>query len=779
MPDAPFPITVTATIEAPLEASYIDVDSVQITATIMPSSLDSSPAHDIDDSGNGRELFTTTLQIEDTTLPSSLKRAIITELDKVKNNTTDQSVSHVGAVLATLEKEYARLLCLVPECLERYQGEDGAGRTVRRVAILREDAHITIDTSVPHHSLKAAPLPTTASNTNNVDGGGATATATSRSLLSLPRALQAELEALKKRYSLQMIDNVDECSAMLEQLNITSSATAAAPGAAPPSLASPLICNISLSPTDPEWQPQGALLHLTCFISNPTEYPAAGSFGIALEKTNNSAVAAALSPLPPALSSSSSSPLSLTAQESLVCDRLLQMEAAGVAGRPGALRAVLRQCGNRAGELFHQAVDMAIEIERRRAAAAGVVAATNLRREGHEDSESEYSSGSEDWDGHSDGSYNSEEEEEKFTGSTDQQQQQHQEPLLSGQQSSQSAQEGVLLHNSLYLLLSDLNLQDIDTLDIFKLTLQLACQRCRATCEAVFSQLGGGSDSTATGGGGGGSSHRKHLAWKGECSTCHANLEVTLAPRIVHDGSNILAVLRPNGCVPMDMLPSILEAQCSSCSNMAAFRAVQIGQWNERNCGHCHRRMAFLAPAVEFKPVQRGGGGGGRGRGHATGGNDDNNLNNGKNRSAIDIVITPGQPLPEFGRCRHYRHSQRWLRFPCCGQRFPCDLCHEEATDGHEMKWAGRMVCGYCSVEQALDQKCSACGKTLATSANRPSGRRTAFWEGGEGQRDKNRLSKRDPHKFRGSKHKTQSRKAERVGQKGKERTERAAAKGD
>ena len=37
-------------------------------------------------------------------------------------------------------------------------------------------------------------------------------------------------------------------------------------------------------------------------------------------------------------------------------------------------------------------------------------------------------------------------------------------------------------------------------------------------------------------------------------------------------------------------------------------------------------------------------------------------------------------------------NSCRWLRFPCCGQRFPCDLCHEEATDGHEMKWAHRMV---------------------------------------------------------------------------------------
>jgi hypothetical protein len=53
----------------------------------------------------------------------------------------------------------------------------------------------------------------------------------------------------------------------------------------------------------------------------------------------------------------------------------------------------------------------------------------------------------------------------------------------------------------------------------------------------------------------------------------------------------------------------------------------------------------------------------------------------------------PGQPLPLLGACAHYRHSHRWLRFPCCGRRFPCDLCHElGAPDGHEMAWAKRMV---------------------------------------------------------------------------------------
>ena len=44
--------------------------------------------------------------------------------------------------------------------------------------------------------------------------------------------------------------------------------------------------------------------------------------------------------------------------------------------------------------------------------------------------------------------------------------------------------------------------------------------------------------------------------------------------------------------------------------------------------------------------------------------------------------------------------QRRWLRFPCCGRRFPCDVCHEEETDGHDMKWAMRHACGFCSTEQ-------------------------------------------------------------------------------
>ena len=40
------------------------------------------------------------------------------------------------------------------------------------------------------------------------------------------------------------------------------------------------------------------------------------------------------------------------------------------------------------------------------------------------------------------------------------------------------------------------------------------------------------------------------------------------------------------------------------------------------------------------------------------------------------------------------------MRFPCCGKCYPCDKCHEEVGDGHEMEQATRMICGFCSKEQ-------------------------------------------------------------------------------
>ena len=41
---------------------------------------------------------------------------------------------------------------------------------------------------------------------------------------------------------------------------------------------------------------------------------------------------------------------------------------------------------------------------------------------------------------------------------------------------------------------------------------------------------------------------------------------------MVHETSSVLARLWPSGCTAGDLLPSLLAAQCSSCTSIASFR---------------------------------------------------------------------------------------------------------------------------------------------------------------------------------------------------------------
>ena len=45
------------------------------------------------------------------------------------------------------------------------------------------------------------------------------------------------------------------------------------------------------------------------------------------------------------------------------------------------------------------------------------------------------------------------------------------------------------------------------------------------------------------------------------------------------------------------------------------------------------------------------------------------------------------------------------FRFPCCGKTYPCDVCHDDKED-HEMKFANRMICGFCCKEQVYNLPC-------------------------------------------------------------------------
>lgn len=136
---------------------------------------------------------------------------------------------------------------------------------------------------------------------------------------------------------------------------------------------------------------------------------------------------------------------------------------------------------------------------------------------------------------------------------------------------------------------------------------------------------------------------------------------------------------------------------------------------------------------------------------------------------SLGLVI--GKPLPNKGACSHYKHSYRWLRFPCCGRAHPCAICHEQSDCPAASlgAWANRMVCGKCSREMPYsDKPCEHCGNTFT----KPGG---AHWQGGDGCRDQRRLDSKDSRKYKGASvdgvKKSSSQKNHRVGALGKANT--------
>lgn len=131
-----------------------------------------------------------------------------------------------------------------------------------------------------------------------------------------------------------------------------------------------------------------------------------------------------------------------------------------------------------------------------------------------------------------------------------------------------------------------------------------------------------------------------------------------------------------------------------------------------------------------------------------------------------------GEHLPRNGACEHHKKSFRWFLFPCCGLAFPCDECHMQAHkqdpsihgDKEPSTTASIIICGFCSFKfsaqrfkDGTDVICPSCGKAL----NHVS-RQTSFWEGGQGTRDHQLLSRNDSHKHKTGAGKTISRAAAR-----------------
>ncbi|XP_036391147.1 uncharacterized protein si:dkey-24l11.2 [Megalops cyprinoides] len=259
-----------------------------------------------------------------------------------------------------------------------------------------------------------------------------------------------------------------------------------------------------------------------------------------------------------------------------------------------------------------------------------------------------------------------------------------------------------------------------------QITVTLQCSRCKVTADLT---LAGPLPCTA------------------QCEKCSSGISATFRPSMLHRYCSVLGYLDLHGAVPVDLVlqDCELEVGCLSCSKEGPLQSLSYGQRKEVNCQHCHTKLSLLAESTRFQYIQP------RSRDLAGRGNATQNRGG---RYPRDPAIQRGKPLPEKGTCKHYRQSQRWLRFSCCGRAYPCDVCHDEDQD-HPMEMATRMICGHCAKEQAYSngKPCISCAGMMTRGAH------TSHWEGGQGCRNRVKMNRNDRQKYANTS-KTVSRKA-------------------
>lgn len=256
-----------------------------------------------------------------------------------------------------------------------------------------------------------------------------------------------------------------------------------------------------------------------------------------------------------------------------------------------------------------------------------------------------------------------------------------------------------------------------------QITVCLQCNRCKVTA-----------DLTLTG----------RTPCSAQCEKCSAGINAAFRPCMMHHYSDVLGYLDLHNATPSDLVLQECEliVGCLSCSQDSLLQNISYGQTKELNCEHCHSKLSILAESTRFQYIPP--------RTRKTGPSSDA-INY---KSIRDPAVQKGKPLPEKGTCKHYKQSHRWLRFPCCGRAYPCDVCHDEDQD-HPMELASRMICGYCAKEQPYGngKPCISCGSMMTR------GTRTNHWEGGLGCRNKVKMNRNDRQKYANT-NKTISRKA-------------------
>ncbi|KAF8820721.1 CHY zinc finger protein, partial [Cardiosporidium cionae] len=233
------------------------------------------------------------------------------------------------------------------------------------------------------------------------------------------------------------------------------------------------------------------------------------------------------------------------------------------------------------------------------------------------------------------------------------------------------------------------------------------------------------------------------------CDRCHTEVFVNYHPQFSFQNDSRIGSLDLFECALWDVQSGDCKVLCEQCNSETLFRAVKNGTVRDVTCRSCYAKLNFRFDkfaTVETRRLQ-----------YSDESNTDGNrienqlqrLNLEKQNTdrrkekpkSIGVSIKIGTSLPGLGTCKHYKKSHRWLRFPCCLKVFPCDICHDAASD-HPHEWARRMICGFCSKEQCYSSKQCSCGHAVTA-------KRSAFWEGGHGCRNTTFMNKKDNRKYK------------------------------
>ncbi|RMD43411.1 hypothetical protein DV735_g1747, partial [Chaetothyriales sp. CBS 134920] len=281
--------------------------------------------------------------------------------------------------------------------------------------------------------------------------------------------------------------------------------------------------------------------------------------------------------------------------------------------------------------------------------------------------------------------------------------------------------------SSIIFSLPNLELYGIELLEIASCSLSVRCLRCKTVIDLKNIRARTSAIMTTS---------------SDACPKCSVVISARFTAEPLHANSIKAGFLDLVGCTVADMLPSVFLPTCSYCSTTAVLPGVVAvrGDTSLSVCRTCHQKMSFGIPEAKFLRVSSAA------EGLPLRVKD-------KTQKADKLGIVAGTPLPDYGRCSHYRKSYRWFRFSCCQKVYPCDRCHDaqvQEDDGaakHPNEHANRMICGYCSREQ--NYRPDVCGICHASLVGRRGG---GFWEGGKGTRDRVRMSRKDPRKYRNKK---------------------------